>query len=280
MRTSRRAVALGLLSCAGAFPAGARAQGLRIAVEPVVGALPAGTLWNSSRSVAVIASSPDDRYPDVPETPATHAHTVRLSRDAMPVYGGRLTLAPPGGAWRLELGGAAGSGTLRARVSDRIAADDGVTPLFDSGARFQSGDLPLALAQVGVHVERALRPRRAVAIEIGAGAMAQRVHTRTQVAYDGPSTGGSTIVVQQRYRSVTDPGLQASVAAGPATGALAGLRFAFRSTHVLRAPRLANEYRNMNYAMDYPRRFRRWQWQPELSLGWRLPVLGRDPTTR
>ena len=260
---------LGLLACGLLLPAAARAQGLRIAVEPRVSALPGATLWQGSASRTIEVT------PELSggATSVTATRDVKLSRPALAIVGARVTLAPSGGAWRLALDGGAGSGTMRADVYEGQLYHYGWEQV-QAGRHFGDGDLPLAIAQLGAHVERGLRVRRA-AIDLGAGAMAQRVRTRAiSTLPPMPSQGGYDPTLRYAYRTVTDPALQVSAAVGPSRGALSGLRLALRSTHVLRDGELANAYGSApSFQVPDQRpqlRARRWQWQPELSLGWQV----------
>ena len=266
-----------LLACGLTLPATAAAQ--RIAFEPVVTGLPAASMWDASRAQEVYFGGTATLVPPSGPPDGVYTHSVKLTRGTMPMYGGRLTLAAPGGAWRMVLDGATGSGRMRAEVYDIIQAyPTSESVVVPESWGFDNDDLPLTLAQVGVHVERALRTRRA-AIEVGGGAMAQRMRTRTQVMYAGPSTGGLPYS-RFHYVSATDPGLQASAALGPASGPLAGLRLAVRSTHVWRIGDLANTYGNSSGGLRFRNNYRRWQWQPELALAYRLPLVGGSARTR
>ena len=268
-----------LLACGALLPATASAQRIHVAVEPRVTTLPAASMWNAARSEEIYFQQA--ALFGTPTGPAdgVYTHSVKLSHGTMPLYGGRLTVASPGGAWRMVLDGATGSGTMRAEVYDIIRAYPTTTSTTaPESYGFDNGDLPLTLTQFGVHVERALHGRRHT-LEIGGGAMAQRLHTRTQVMYVGPSTGGLPYN-EFHYASATDPALQASAAVGPSSGPLAGLRVAFRSTHVWRLGDFANQYGNSNAGLRYRNNYRRWQWQPELSLGWQLPMFGGNPMAR
>ena len=267
-----------LLACGAMLPAIATAQGARIAFEPRVSALPAASMWNAARSEEVWFDQASFGTPSGPAD-GVYTHSVKLSHGTMPLYGGRLTVASPGGAWRMVLDGATGSGTMRAEVYDIIRAYPTTTSTTaPESYGFDNRDLPLTLTQVGVHVERALRGRGHT-LEIGGGAMAQRLHTRTQMKHVGPSSGGLGWS-EFHYASATDPALQASAAVGPSSGPLAGLRVAFRSTHVWRLGDFANRYGNSNAGLRYRNNYRRWQWQPELSLGWQLPMFGGNAMAR
>jgi hypothetical protein len=273
MTTSRIALALGLLGCGSlVFPAAAHAQGFRVTVEPRVSGLPGATIWQGSAS-RTFTTEPTVPAADQPPPSITNTRDVKLSRPALAIVGARVTLAPAGGAWRLALDGAAGSGTMRADIDEEQLYQGGWEQVV-GGRHFGNRDLPLAVAQVGAHVERGMRMRRA-AIELGGGAMAQRIRTRTMsLLPPTPSQGGYSSDVRYAYRTVIDPALQVSAAVGPSTGVLSGLRLALRSTHVWRDGRLANEYGTApSFQVPDARpqlRGRRWQWQPELSLGWRV----------
>ena len=267
---------------AAALPTTLAAQGgLRIAVEPRVAALPAASMWNSSRSQDVTDGSILSPYPfgNATGTTGVYTHRVRLSHGAMPMYGGRLTMASAGGTWRLALDGAMGSGTLHAAVSDEVETQFAGSTMSSREYTLRNPELPLALAQFGVHVERGLRVGGA-ALVAGCGSMAQQLRTRTQRQVISPASGGYTGASEYSYHTALDPALQASFAFGPASGPLSRLRVALRSTHVRRAPDLANQYATATGGMRFKSGDYRWQWQPELSLGYRLPVLGRNTLAR
>ena len=81
-------------------PAALGAQPMRIAIEPQVGALPGNALWGeSTRRVR------DQSYGGT----GNLRRTTEVGRDAMMLYGARLTFAPAAARFRVVLDGGAGS---------------------------------------------------------------------------------------------------------------------------------------------------------------------------
>ena len=278
INSTTRLTTAALLACSALLPATASAQRIQITVEPRVTALPAARMWDGSRTEAVFfnegpcltctpTGSPEGEY----------THSAKLTRGAMPMYGGRLAFTSPGGTWRVALDGAMGRGTMRAEVYDLFVGDAGTAPNeVPSSYGLDRDGLPTTITQLGVQVEHGLRGRY-LALDLGGGAMAQQLRART-VRTNRTSTGS---VSSYSYDDVTttDPGLQASAAIGLSRGWLSGLRLSMRSTHVWRSKDLANSY-SAGGGMQFRNNDHRWQWQPEVALGWGLPLVLGSPYPR
>lgn len=277
MPTSRHRILLGLLAC-GLGSAVARAQGgLHVAIEPRVTGLPGGAVWGRSTSHSEITWATPD-FGVVPPDSVVGTRSVRLARDAMTMLGARVTVAPGGRRWRLVLDGAAGRSRMRSETKERLDLYAAGASVPESWRPFDSRTegIPLAIVQLGAYMERSVR-WRGTAVDVSGGIMAQRLHTRVQrlsaFTFDGPT-------FTHHRRSFTDPALQLGAAVGPRTGWASGLRLALRSAHVWRDSRIANGYGVTWDAEHLDMRGHDWQWQPEVALGWQLPMFGDNAMAR
>lgn len=264
MRTTRIAPAL-VLALAAAAPHALGAQGVRVTFEPRFGMLPAAALW--SRTTESMTTSLDPTDVTMPSR-AVSTQSFGIRRDAMPLLGASVAIALAG-RWRYVFDGAYASGDLRTRVTgaDHLYMAAGGDPVA-GGSSTQRERHPVSIAQFGLRAERAAVARGA-AIDASIGAVAQRLRTRTTRWVPGPPSQGFELVPVHHRTSYLDPGLAIGIAVGPSTGPLAALRLGLRSTHVWRGPDLANAYQiRTEDALDAEGR--RWQWQPEVLLGWRL----------
>ena len=262
-----------MLACGAIVPPAAIAQGgVRIALEPRVTGLPGGSVWGRSTSHSEISWTTRD-YGTVPPDSVVGTHSVRLARDAMPMFGARVTVARGGSRWRLVVDGATGRGHIRSETTERLALYAPGATVPESWNPFDSRTegIPLAILQLGAYVERGVRWHGTL-VDLSGGIMAQRLDTRVQrlsaFTFDGPT-------FSHHRRSFTDPGFQLGAAVGPRTGWASGLRLAVHSTHVWRNSRIANGYGVTWDAEHLDMRGHDWQWQPEVALGWALPVSGR-----
>lgn len=272
MRPSPVSCALSVLACA-LVPMVLPAQRPRVSFEPRVSGLPDATVWGRTTTSATMPSF------DSTST-ITMSRIVKLERTPVSMVGGRLVLTPVSGRWRFGVDGGIGGGSMRAYVREETYSPRSDPWLPDGCCRgyrsYGRSRVPLALAQLGVSVERPMR-WKGIGVDAGAGAMGQQLRTRTISVVDDPFTGWFRDITH--YRTVYDPALQGSIAIGPASGRGAGLRLAMRSTHVWRHARLANDflagYRNSLTDASG----RQWQWQPELGLSWQVPAMSRGPRT-
>jgi hypothetical protein len=234
------------------------AQPMRIAVEPQVSALPGNALWGeSTRRVQ------DGSYGGT----GNLRRTTEVGRDAMFLYGARLTFAPGAARWRVVLDG--GAGRTRMHFSqhelNRFVSADGSVASTDAVDLEHGQDA--TMFQLGLRAERDGRWRR-WATEASGGLIAQRLRTKEETV-SVPVPMGPPFLRALPARSYTDPALAVGAAIGPASGALSGLRLSLRSTHVWRTPDLPNDLALSAYT-QLQAKDRAWQWQPEIALGWRM----------
>lgn len=276
---SRVRAALLPAACALVCARPAVAQRPRVAVEPLAGAAPAAALWRRTAAVQ------ERRYDGAAsgfsgERREVTVRTTVVTRDAAPLVGLRVVVAGVRSPWRLALEGSAGRGELLARTRERWdafgTASDG-TP-YNAWHEVRREEWhPVAVAQVALHAERAARVR-GVALEWGAGALAQHLRTRRLTWRPGPPSSPFGEVAPER-RAYVDPGVRVGAAVGPARGPWSGARLAVRSAHVWRSATMANDY-GSELPAPLDASGRRWQWQPEVAVSWRLwigPRAGGPP---
>ena len=248
------------LAFAFVLPGALAAQSLRVGIEPHVGALPGTPLWREQSTRFDQAAGPQ-------ALEMTLRRTVDVARDPMALFGARITLARVGSPWRLVVDGGGGSTRLHAtqREYDRVASPGGFAISTTETDMTLGQDV--TILQLGLRLERVGRWKR-MATELGAGAMLQqlRTHEETNVLTSPTLPPAIIPVASHRY---LDPGLVLGGAIGPATGMLSGLRLSVRSAHVWRDADVPNDFVLSPYT-QLNAKSRAWQWQPEVSLGWRM----------
>jgi hypothetical protein len=251
-------VSLALALCV-TIPGVLAAQAPRIAIEAQVSGLPGNALWGER-------TTRDDRSTFTGE--GLHLRrTTEVARDPMALFGGRLTFALAGSRWRVVLEGGGGGTRMRTTQREHNSMTSTGGSNFLIGGTNVTSTQDVTMIQVGVRAERAGRWRR-LAVETGGGLLAQRLRTHEDTMYVANPLGPD-VARMLPSRTYTDPAIVFGTAIGPSSGVLSGLRLAVRSTHVWRTPDLPNDVAISAYP-ELNAKGRAWQWQPELSVGWRV----------